>query len=70
MHSHTSKSLQYTHFATVKFKICSLNYLLPMGETEKERAEPKSRLHTASKVGFGRSLSSETPWDRSSAAAD
>lgn len=70
MHSHTSKSLQYTHFPMVKFKTCSLNYLLPMGETEKKRVELKSRLQTASKVGFGRSLHSETSWDRSSADAD
>lgn len=49
----TLRSLQYAHFVTLKFKICSLNYLLPVVETEKKGIEPKSRLHAASKVVFG-----------------
>lgn len=53
MRSQTPRSLQCAHFAIVKFKIFSLNYLLPVGEAEKKGIEPKSRLHTASKVVFG-----------------
>lgn len=39
-------------------------------EEQKKKIEQQSRLHTASKVVFGRSITSETPWDRSAADAN
>lgn len=52
MHSRTLKSLQYTPFAIVKFKICLLIYLLPMGETEKKKSRAEEETTYSFKGWF------------------